>query len=107
VKRGDVIIAAPPSPFNKPRPALVIQSLFSDHDETVVVALITSDLSRYGAVRIPVQPSELNGLRKPSEIMVDNLQSVALDRIGGLVGEVDVITMRRVDLALRMFLGLP
>jgi mRNA interferase MazF len=107
VKRGDIIITAPPSPFNKPRPALIVQSLFAAHDETVTVALITSDLSRYGGVRIPIHPTEQNGLRKPSEIMIDNLQTVSLDRIGGLIGEADSATLQRVDLGLRLFLGLP
>lgn len=107
MKRGDVIITAPSSPFNKPRPALVVQNLYSDDDETLTVALITSDIGGTGGLRIPIQPTLDNGLRKPSEIMVDVLQTVMLDRIGGHIGEADANTMREVDLALRLFLGLP
>lgn len=106
MKRGDIIITSPPSPFNKPRPAVIVQARLFDEDENVTVALITSDLARSPGLRIPVQPTSANGLRKPSEIMIDNLQTVPVSRIGGLAGELDQETMRKVDLGLRMFLGL-
>ena len=107
MKRGDIVILAPPSPFNKPRPCLVVQAEVFSETETVTVALITSDLAYTTGLRVPIQPSAMNGLRKPSEIMVDNLQTTPVDRIGGVAGEAEADVMRQVDIALRLFLGLP
>jgi mRNA interferase MazF len=107
MKRGDIIILAPPSPFNKPRPCLIVQSEIFPETENITVALITSDPSYTSGLRIPIQPSALNGLRKPSEVMVDNLQTTPMDRIGGFAGEAEPEVMRQVDIALRLFLGLP
>jgi mRNA interferase MazF len=107
MKRGDIIILAPLSPFNKIRPALIVQAELFAETENVTVALITSDLSRTLGLRIPINPTAGNGLRKPSEVMVDNLQTAPLNRIGALIGAAEPEVMRRVDIALRLFLGLP
>ena len=106
MKRGDIIIVAPPSPFNKPRPALVVQQRIFDVSENVTVALISSDLMRQPGLRIPITPTATNGLRKPSEVMIDNLQTIPLDRIGGMIGAADPRILQKVDEALRAFLGL-
>jgi mRNA interferase MazF len=106
VKRGDIIIVAPPSPFNKPRPALIVQAFLFDQSEKLTVALISSDLTHSHGFRIPIAPTASNGLRKPSEILVDHLQTVDIGRVGGFAGQVDEATMREVDTALRIFLGL-
>lgn len=106
MKRGDIVILAPPAPFNKPRPALVIQAHVYQETENITVALITSDLLRSPGLRIPLVPNASNGLRKTSEVMVDNLQTVPVNRVGGVIGEAEPEVMRQVSVALRMFLGL-
>jgi mRNA interferase MazF len=83
-----------------------VQAFLPSDAENVTVALITSDLRYTGGLRISIQPTALNGLRKPSEIMIDNLQSTPLDRIGGFAGVAEAEVMRQVDLALQVFLGL-
>ncbi len=74
--------------------------------ENVTVALITSDLGWPAAFRVPVQPTLENGLRKPSEVMIDLLVTVPLGRVRSYVGTIESEVMRRVDTALRLFLGL-
>jgi mRNA interferase MazF len=106
VKRGDIVIIAPPGPFNKPRPALLVQAHIYDETENVTVALITSDLSRSPGLRIRIDPTQANGLRKTSEVMIDHLQTVPVHRIGSVAGEAEPEVMRQVSLALRLFLGL-
>lgn len=97
---------ASPGDFGKPRPALVIQGQFPRDPELVTVALITSDLLRVADVRIPVKPTASNGLRKESEIAIDNIQTFARRRIGRVIGQMSAQTMAQVNAALAIFLGL-
>jgi mRNA-degrading endonuclease toxin of MazEF toxin-antitoxin module len=55
MKRGDIVILAPPSPFNKPRPCLIVQAEVFAENETVTVALITSDPAYTGGFRVPIR----------------------------------------------------
>ncbi len=48
-----------------------------------------------------------NGLQKSSEVAVDNIQTLAVLKIGKVIGEMDRITMELVEEALRRHLGLP
>ena len=105
MKKGDIVIVAPPGDFSKPRPALVIQQRIYPETENVTLALITSDLSRAPHIRIRVEPDGTNGLRKTSEIMVDNLQTIRVGRIGSVIGSLDEATIDRVGKALFVFLG--
>jgi mRNA interferase MazF len=107
VNRGEIIIGAPESPFNKPRPALIVQDRLQDFSETLLVAPITSDLEHLPGIRVPIAPTSTNGLRKPSEVMIDMLQPIRLLRIGAVVGKAEDAVMSQVDAALRLFLRLP
>jgi len=91
--------------YGKPRPALVVQSdLFSAHP-SVTLLPVTGDLREAPLLRIRVDPSEQNGLRKTSDIMVDKLQTVPRERVGTIIGRVDDATMVAVNRALATFLG--
>lgn len=69
--RGDFVTIAMQGDFGKPRPALVIQAdQFREH-ATVTVLPVTSTLIAAPLFRVTVQPSAENGLRKPSQVMVD------------------------------------
>jgi mRNA interferase MazF len=105
VRRGDLVTVALSGDYGKPRPALVIQSdLFSVHP-SVTLLPVTGDLREAPLLRIRVDPSEQNGLRKSSEIMVDKLQTVPRERVGTVIGRVDDATMVAVNRALATFLG--
>jgi len=106
VRRGDVIVVAAAGEFGKPRPAVVIQANLSMVNETITFLPITSDLERVPLYRIPIEPTQENGLRRSSEIMADRIQTSTLSRIGGIVGHIDRKTMRRVESALMVHLGL-
>ncbi len=106
IVRGAVITVASPGDFGKPRPALVIQGQFARDPELITVALITTDLLRVPDVRVPVKPTAVNGLRKDSEIAVDNIQTFSRRRIGAVIGRVSADVMTQVDAALAIFLGL-
>jgi len=105
VKRGDLVTVALSGDYGKPRPALVVQSdLFSAHP-SVTLLPVTGDLREAPLLRIRVDPSEQNGLRKTSDIMVDKLQTVPRERVGTVIGRVDDATMVAVNRALATFLG--
>ncbi len=80
---------AAPGKFGKPRPAVVIQADMALVGITVTYLPITSDLEHLPMLRVPVTPNAENGLRKPSEIMVDRIQTSSLSLIGGIVGQID------------------
>ena len=106
MKRGDLVTVALQGDLGKPRPALVIQSdLFSDHP-SVAVLPVTSTLQDAPLFRIGMQPDASNGLRQPSQVMVDKMQAVPRPRVGPVIGRVDDTTMLTVDRALAVFLGL-
>lgn len=105
MKRGDFVTIALPGDCGKPRPALVVQSDLFDAHPSFTVLPVTSELREAPLFRIRVEPSVLNGLRRTSEIMVDKAQTVAREKIGGRIGELDGDSMIAVNRALAVFLG--
>jgi mRNA interferase MazF len=105
VKRGDLITVAMPGDFGKPRPALVIQSDQFAAAATVSVLLVSGTLVDAPLIRIRIEPSPENGLRKPSQIMVDKIVTVRRDKAGPPIGRLDDEIMLTVNRALALFLG--
>ena len=107
MKRSSVVIVSVPGDYGKPRPAVVIQHtrLMSVLD-SVVVALLTTSPEGGTRVRILVEPDAHNGLRATSRIMVDKLFTLQRHRVSEPVGEIDAISMAKVDNALRALLDL-
>lgn len=106
VRRGEVVTIALPGAYGKPRPALIIQSDFFDGLGSVTVLPITSELRPAPLLRISVDPTEGNGLRKRSQVMVDKTQTVRRDKIGSTIGRLHSDTLVEVDRALATFLGI-
>lgn len=106
MKRGDLVTVALQGDLGKPRPALVVQSnLFADHP-SVAVLPVTSTLHAAPLFRIGIAPHDTNGLRQPSQVMVDKIQAVPRSRLGPVFGRVDDATMLAVDRALAVFLAM-
>jgi len=105
VKRGDLVTVAISGDYGKPRPALVIQSDLFDVHPSVTVLPVTSELRGTPLFRVRVEPSNDNGLRKTSEIMVDKVQTVVRERVGDPIGRLDDETLLAVNRALAVFLG--
>jgi mRNA interferase MazF len=106
VKRGDLVTLAISGDFGKPRPALVIQSDRFDQTSTVTVLLISGTLIDAPLIRLTVQPTPENGLRQPSQLMVDKAMSVRREKLGAPFGHVDDDTMLAVTRSLAVFFGL-
>src|SRR4029453_4050254 len=105
MRRGDLVTIALTGDFGKPRPALIVRSdLFAEHP-LVTVLPITSDLEKAPLFRIPIGPPPANGLRKPSHVMIDAIQTVRREKIGKVIGHVDNETMLAINRAWAVFLG--
>lgn len=104
--RGDFVSIAISGDFGKPRPALVIQADQFDEQATVTVLLVSSTLVNAPLFRITVQPSEGNGLQKPSQVMVDKVMTVKRDKLGQAFGRIDSDAMVEVERCLAVFLGI-
>lgn len=105
MRRGDLVTIAMPGDFGKPRPALIIQSDQFEATGTVTVLLITGALVEAPLIRPTIQPTPTNGLRKPSQVMIDKAMSVKRDKIGTQFGHLDDEAMLAVTRSLAVFLG--
>ena len=105
MRRGDLATVAMPGDFGKPRPALVIQSDQFPATGTVTVLLLSGTLADAPLIRLTVQPTPGNGLRKPSQIMVDKAMTVKRERLGEPFGRLEDDMMVAVNRSLALFLG--
>ena len=107
MKRGDLVTVALQGEHGKPRPALVIQSdLFAQLTSTVTVALLTSTPVNAPLLRVPIEPSQANGLRHRSYVMIDQIFSARTRRLGDVFGRLDDVDMLAVNRALALFVGI-
>jgi mRNA interferase MazF len=106
VRRGDLVTVALQGDQGKPRPALVVQSDLYLELSTITVLPVTSTLVEARLLRVDVEPSTGNGLRRRSHIMVDKPQTPPRAKIGPVIGRLDEMTMLEVNRALALFLGL-
>jgi mRNA interferase MazF len=106
VRRGDLVAVALAGAYGKPRPALVVQSDLLDDHPSVTILPVTSELRATPLFRIDITPSATNGLRKPSQIMVDKAQTVRPGKLGEAFGRLEDDRLLVVTRALALFLGI-
>jgi mRNA interferase MazF len=90
----------------KPRPAVIVQEDSFDATASVTVCAFTTDPTEAPLFRIPVEPSEENGLQAISRLMVDKLTTVSKDRLGSRIGRLSAEDTVRLNRAIVVFLGL-
>jgi len=56
--------------------------------------------------RLPLQANAGNGLREPSDVMVDKLITVRRERVSGAIGQLTADEMQQVEIRLALVLGL-
>jgi mRNA interferase MazF len=84
----------------------MIQDDSFDGTASITLCAFTTDPTEAPLFRILIHPSEENGLRAPSRLMVDKVTTVSKDRIGSRVGRLDDEDMVRLNRAILVFLGL-
>jgi mRNA interferase MazF len=112
IRRGDVcLVSFDPTvgrEIRKTRPALVIQNdIGNQYSPLTTVAAITSQVSAQPfPVEVVIEPSDATGLSKRSAIRLDQIRTIDSRRILKRLGRVDAVTMRAVEDAIRISLGL-
>lgn len=107
VVRGDIVIVIAPGDYGKPRPALVLQSDRFCETASVVIALLTTDRQPEAALfRKAILPSDGNGLRESSDVMIDKLVTLPRKKISEAIGHLSSSEMAEITAALALFLGM-
>jgi len=107
MRRGDVVLVAVPGDYGKPRPAVVIQTdLVNETHVSFVVCPMTSYIQDAPLFRLDVVPTAENGLKKPSQVMVDKIVAVRREKVRQVVGKLDDGIMIRINRSLVFWLGL-
>ena len=108
IQRCEVITVASPGAYSgKPRPTVVVQAnRWLGAHPSITLCPLTSTLIDAPLVRIIVEPSAMNGLRKRSQLMVDKLFTVPISDIGSSIGCLETTVMAELELGLKDWLAL-
>jgi mRNA interferase MazF len=107
VKRGEIwSVSGGPDYAGKPRPAIIIQSDKFDATCSVTVCPLTGTPVEAIHARLPLMPSEGNGLRVRSYAMVDKVTTIPRSKIGNRIGLLDRSDVSLLDQRLALFIGL-
>ena len=105
--RGEVWTAAGGKDYaGKPRPVVIVQDDRFDATNSITICAFTSDPTDAPLFRLVVEPSTINGLDRPSRLMVDKVTTVPKERLGERIGRLSDSDIVRVNRALLIFLGL-
>lgn len=99
-------MAGGPGYAGKPRVVVVIQDDRFDATQSITVCPFTGHAQQAPLFRLPVEPSDLNGLQVPSELMVDKIVTVPKSKLGRHVGQLADSELVALNRALATFLGL-
>ena len=107
MKRGDIwTVAGGPDYVGKPRPVLIVQDDAFDATGSIAIVPLTTHLLDAPLMRIWVGPTERNGLRAASHLMVDKITTVSKTKLQRRVGQLSDEDLVRVNRAIVVFLGL-
>lgn len=107
MKRGDIVLAAAPGDYGKIRPAVIVQSEFLNvSHSSIIVCLMTTDLTGAKRLRLKVYPSEINGLQEVSQIMLDKIVGLPRNRIRDRIGTLEEEYLFKLGSLLALVLGL-
>jgi mRNA interferase MazF len=106
MRRGDLVTVASPGDYGKPRPAVVIQSDALNMADSVLVTLLTSTLTAAAFYRLLLEPTETNGLKTSSQIMIDKILAYPRAKCGQIIGRLSSDDMLVLNNMLSVMIGL-
>ena len=105
--RGDIwTVAGAKGYAGKPRPIVIVQDDSFDATDSITVCAFTTDETEAPLFRLPIKPSERNGLRATCHLMADKITTVPKSKIGAHVGRLSDEDILRLNQAMLVFLGL-
>lgn len=107
MRRGEIWTVSGGGTYTgKPRPAVLIQEDRFDATSSVTLCAFTSDTTDAPLFRLLIEPTETNGLRTASRLMVDKITTVPKERLGEKIGRLGDADILRLNQAVLVFLGL-
>lgn len=106
MNRGDLVTVSLQGDYGKPRPALIVQADIFGETRSRTVLPLTSVAVDAPLIRVPIQPSDTNGLRAPSFVMIDKAATLPSDKLGPAFGKLDDAELVTVSRCLALFLGI-
>jgi mRNA interferase MazF len=107
MKRGEIWTVAGAKDYaGKPRPVVILQDDRFDATASITICAFTTDPTDAPLFRLPVVPSEGNGLRIPCRLMVDKITTIPKTKIGRHIGRLTDEDIIRVNRAVLLFLGM-
>ncbi len=107
MRRGDIWTVSGGAAYaGKPRPVVVLQDDSFDGTDSITVCPFTPDETEAPLFRLPVEPTDRNGLRTGCRMMVDKITTIAKSKVGVRVGRLDAEDIVRLNQAVVVFLGL-
>jgi mRNA interferase MazF len=107
MRRGDILTVAGGRDYaGKPRPIVIVQDDSFDATDSITVCAFTTDETEAPLFRLPVEPTDRNGLFATSRLMVDKITTVPKSKVGAQIGRLDDEDILRLNRAILVFLGL-
>lgn len=107
MKRGEIWTVSGGAPYaGKPRPAVVVQEDRFEATSSITLCVFTADPTEAPLLRMLVEPTDRNGLKSASRLMIDKVTTVPRTRIGKKLGNLNDEDVVRLNRALTVFLGL-
>ncbi len=79
--------------------------MFNRNPPSVTLCLPTSTLVD-SRLRVTLQPSRANGLEKPSQVMIDKVMTLPLDKLSNRIGAVSAGELDQIGASLRAWMDL-
>lgn len=107
MKRGEIwTVAGAGDHAGKPRPAVILQDDRFDATDSVTLCPVTTDPSDLPLFRLPIAPSQGNGMRLACRLMVDRISTVRKTKLGVRLGRLTDTDILRLNRAIVVFLGI-
>ena len=107
MKRGEVWTVSGGAPCaGKPRPAVIVQEDRFEATNSITLCAFTTDPTDAPLLRMLVEPTDRNGLKTASRLMIDKIATVPKVRLGRRLGKLNDKDVVRLNRALTVFLGL-
>ena len=106
MRRGDIVLVAPPGDYGKPRPAVVIQSDRMRATDSLLLVLMTSALEDAPIYRLQIEPAPGNSLQRASQIMIEKVLAMPKQKIGQVIGRLSPDELVALNSMLSAVLGI-